>query len=595
MTPAIARRGRHTPRPFTAPAAVLAALTLAVLVLVVGARLRALRHDLALIGTELRDARGALLAHDERRAARALDRAQARVVIGRDAAATPVVRLLRPLPVVGAIHAAADASLTAAEEAVAAGWTVLAAASSLPTSGTTAIDGLDLSLLHGAAARSADALGQASHRLRAAGVALRGPSAALLPQVARPARAMRAEVERAHQQIESARRGLALLGELTADSSNTSMLVLAQDSLELRPTGGYIGSYGVLTFAEGRVTLETYAATEDLPAPEPQMTPPAELAPFLPEGWRLSNVNWSPDFPTTGAAAREMFRRQGGGVVDGVLALTDLAVARLTGALGPLAVPGYAEPVTEEGFSQRLVHEVELKRPLDVPRKRFLIELAKVMIARLFELPAEQVPLVARAVDRSVSAGDIQLWFADERRQRQLRGTAVEGRLPAPGHDVLAVVDANLSASKANLGLSKHIRYRVSRDPAGGLLARVTIVVENAAPPSPVNPYYHGHLRVYAPQHSRLLSVRPGQRAGPATEGPYEVFSQRVLVRPSSREEVTFDYALPPELARTDDYELTWVRQPGTPRDVLEAAIDGDPVAADTSHRTFRVRTHSRR
>ena len=567
--------------------------TLAVLalLLLLGSRLHSVRHDLAVARADLREARRALVARHDAEAGRALERAQRRLRDARqrsDAPLLSLLRLLRPIPVLGGITAAVDASLTAGDEAVAAGRTVLAAASSLPVSGATAIDGSDLSLFHGGATRAGDAIVRAGRHLEAAGAVLSGPSGAVLPQVSGPTRALRAEVEQAHRQLEGARRGLALLADLTAPSTRTRLLVLAQDSLELRPTGGYVGSYGVLTFSAGTVALETYRATEDLPPPDPALPAPADLSFALPEGWRLSNVNWSPDFPTTAAAAREMFRRQGGGETDGVLALTDLAVARLTGALGPLSVPGYAQPVTEEGFSERVVHEVELKRPLDTPRKRFLVELAKVMTARLLQLPASEVPEVARAVERSVASGDIQLWFADEARQRQIAGTAVEGKLPAPDQDVLLVVDSNLSASKANLGLTKHMHYRVERD-SGHLLARLEVVLENAAAQSPVNPYYHGYLRVYVPRRSRLVSVRAGQRAEPAVEGPYEVFSQRVLVPPKSREVVTFDYVLPPEVGHRGEYRLTWARQPGTPRDVVEAVVHGAAASGDPSQRTFRL------
>ena len=42
------------------------------------------------------------------------------------------------------------------------------------------------------------------------------------------------------------------------------LLLLSQDTLELRATGGFIGSFGVLRFSHGTARLEDFRATEDL-------------------------------------------------------------------------------------------------------------------------------------------------------------------------------------------------------------------------------------------------------------------------------------------------------------------------------------------
>jgi hypothetical protein len=288
------------------------------------------------------------------------------------------------------------------------------------------------------------------------------------------------------------------------------------------------------------------------------------------------------------ATAREMFRRQGGGEVDGILGITELATARLIGALGPLTVPGYAQPVVAEGFDERVVYEVELKFPQDQPRKKFLIALANVLFDRLLHLPGDRLPAVAEAVEESVGAGDIQLWFADEARQRQLEVSVIAGRLPAPGQDFLLVVDANLTASKANLGLRKQMDYRVRRE-GDRFVATLEIEARNERPTSPVNRYYNGLLRVYVPKGTKLVSPRPGQFVQPAADGPFDIVGQRILVEPEDRRVVRFDYTLPPTVAPDGDYRLRWLRQPGTPRDTLRAVVHQRTSVADPRRRVLEV------
>jgi len=67
------------------------------------------------------------------------------------------------------------------------------------------------------------------------------------------------------------------------------------------------------------------------------------------------------------------------------------------------------------------------------------------------------------------------------------------------------VVDANLTASKANLEVTKQVDYRVERRADGCLVAQVRVETRNDGAESPINPLYNSYLRVYAPGGSELL------------------------------------------------------------------------------------------
>ena len=585
----------RTPRPAVVPSGrrgllvVAFTLLLGALVAVAVGRLAAARRDLGVARSQLNVAHDALEKRDDPLAERSLDRAGQLLDAAGDHALAFPLGLARAVPLLGSpARAMADAA-RAGQEAVASGRALLGASASFPTSATSALDGEDLSAFHAAALRSADAVAAAEAHLVAARDILAGPAGAALPPVSEPARAIRGDVEEGRRQLDRVRRGLALLADLTHPSTDLRLLLVAQDSLELRPTGGYIGSYGVLHFSGGTVRLERYEATEDLPPPQPPLTPPRELAGFLPGHWGLSNANWWPDFPTSAAVARELYKRQGGGEVGGVLAITEYATARMVGAVGPLKLPGYAQPVVEDGFDRRALFEVELKRPLDQPRKRFLIELADVLFDRMFHLPADRVPALADAVARSVGAGDLQLWFSDPVRQQQLAGTVIAGSLPQASSDFLMLVDANLTASKANLGLTKQVHYRVRRQ-GGQLVAHLEVRVRNDEPQSGINPLYNGLLRVYVPPRARLLEESRHQVQQPAQDGPFHVFSQRLLVRPGAEQVLSFTYRLPPEVQHGDRYALRWIRQAGTPRDSLQATIDGKTAVAAERGRDLHLR-----
>jgi hypothetical protein len=576
-----ARRRRH--------AVVLAGVGLGLLGLLAVSHLMSARRQLLLVGSDLRASRQALTARDDSRANAIVDQAGRRLNGASAAANAFPLPLLRAVPLLGSPGRASVSAVRAGREGIGAARALVEASASFPTSASAAVDGHDLAAFHAAATRSQAAVAEADRRLARADAALAGPAGAVLPPVSRPAKAMRAELTRSRKELGAAGGGLTLLADLTGPAADVRLLFLAQDTLELRPTGGFIGSFGILHFFRGTVTLEKYQDAQELPAPQPEATAPLELARWLPKAWGLTNANWWPDFPTSAAAAGELFQRQGGGRVDGVLAMTELATARLIGALGAIQLPGYPKPVTEEGFDRRVIYEVELKRPLDQPRKKFLVELSTAVFDRLFNLPAAKLPAVTDAVRRSIGAGDIQLWFTDPGRQKLLTGTVVAGQLPRTDRDLLMVVDANLLAGKANLDVRKSVDYRVERDGEGRLVGRVRVEIRNEGAKSPLNLFYRSHLRIYAPAGARLLPSEASQGAGPAVDGPFEVFSQDLVVEPESMGVATFDYVLPERVAPGGRYQLTWVRQVGTPGDRLRVDVAGRSAQSDPATRMLRL------
>lgn len=506
--------------------------------------------------------------------------------------------VLRPIPLLGSPTKAVADVADAGAELVAAGRVVNGAAELFPTSGAVAVDGHDLSAFHDAALGAEAALVEAEAHVRAAADIVDGPAGAMLPQLSSPARSLAGTIDDAITQLDGAERGLALLADLTAATTEARILVASQDSMELRATGGFIGSFGVIRFSQGTAVLERYDSYEALPPPDPPMEAPPELARTLNAHWDLSNAGWWPDFPTSAANIAEIFERQGGGQIDGVVAITEYAMARLVGAMGPFQVPGYDEPVVEEGFADRVLYETSLKRPRDEPRKKFTIELSKLVFNRLFDLDSDEVPSVLTAFDESIAARDVQAWFADDARQARVAGTTVAGEMPTTESDFLMLVDSNLTASKANRDLVRDVTYHVRRETDGRIRASLTVRTRNEGEQYDHNPYYNGLLRVYVPAGAQLVEEdihRRSKGIDPVTG--YQILETNVLAEPEGGEHVVnFEYRLPDDVAPESRYHLTWRRQAGTPADTLLVQVGSrqhrvdDELHLETGLRRNRVK-----
>ncbi|MEK7092940.1 MAG: DUF4012 domain-containing protein, partial [Patescibacteria group bacterium] len=111
------------------------------------------------------------------------------------------------------------------------------------------------------------------------------------------------------------------LSSLTGTDRPRRYLVLFTNSSELRPTGGFPGSYGLLTFEKGRV--KDFRA-DDIYNPDGQIkelvVPPLQLQHITP-GWGMRDAAWWIDFPASARKVMSYWQRGGGAAVDGVITI----------------------------------------------------------------------------------------------------------------------------------------------------------------------------------------------------------------------------------------------------------------------------------
>ena len=134
---------------------------------------------------------------------------------------------------------------------------------------------------------------------------------------------------------------LPLLPRVIDQPDEQTFLLLAQNNDELRPTGGFISSIGVLALNRGIPRLgpleDSYQA-ENWNKPHPD--PPEPLRKYMGlDLWVTRDANWWPDFPTSAKAVGDLYELNQDRRVDGVLAIDVIAAARLLEALTPLELP----------------------------------------------------------------------------------------------------------------------------------------------------------------------------------------------------------------------------------------------------------------
>ena len=495
--------------------------------------------------------------------------------------AAPAAQVVGRVPQVGDQAAGKLALASASAETLAAlreACDVLDPLVNVPGSGT------DVSALVSALGDGRDRLRGAAGRLRAA----QGQLAAVDPRGLEGSERGIYQVLRDRLPAVAAR--LELMGELPGllgyDGPRT-FLVLGQNGDEIRPTGGFIGTAGLLTFDRGKLVDRQYGSSFfwDLPT-DRRVTPPEPLQRHMAASyWQLKESNWMPDFPAAAQQARYFHELMRPEPVAGVVAVDQHVVELLLELTGPVEVPDYGEVVSAANVRDRLEYHTHL-----VPnwgereRKGFVSALFGVLMDRLNGLPSDRMRDLAGVLERALAAQSIQVWSPDDRAQQAFADLGWDGRMLSAEGDYLYAVGANVGQNKINREVEQEVSYEVSEDGSGRLIGRAIVTLRNRRPTTDPGPYPTAdlldYLRVYAPGGSELISASGfDDNVTTAGECGRTAFGGRVRVRPASERQLQLVYRLPARLRR-DDYRLLVQKQPGVDAHPLTVRAFGGSVVS---------------
>lgn len=291
-------------------------------------------------------------------------------------------------------------------------------------------------------------------RVRWAGPLAR--AARLLPE-------LNEDLARATSVRTTAARMAAGLDPLLGYGGPRTYIVLGQNEQEIRPTGGFLGTMGVVTVADGKVQTFEYASSYEFdPKPDRQRVPPEDFARGLgARYWYVRDANWSPWFPETAAAVQQFLREDRGVRADGVIAVDTEMLRLLLQALGPMAVQDVDVPLTAENFYAVLEEEIFGEETEIAAKKRTILgRVLQQSIDRVQAADADKVPALVSVLRQGVGGRHLQLFGNDGRVGAVAEAFGADGVMrPRPGRDFVAVVDANVSYSKIGAAISRETTY----------------------------------------------------------------------------------------------------------------------------------------
>ncbi len=403
-----------------------------------------------------------------------------------------------------------------------------------------------------------------------------------------------------------------ILPDVLGKDKKMTYLVVFQNSAELRPTGGFIGSYGLATFMRGKLVnlavQDVYSADGQL---QGRVEPPDEVLHFLGQpSWYLRDANWSPDFPLTAKRLEWFLDREIGQAVDGVIAVDIGGIEKLLAITGPVYLADFNETVDAKNLFSKAEFRSEINFFAGSTQKKdFLGSVASAMVQKFSSAALQPRLAIVKKLLSLGESKDFLVYFNNPQWQKLIENTAWSGALNSalcPADKIalagcMLLVEANFGANKANYYITRKINLAGAASKGGDLGYRLSVSYKNN---SPSNTWpggdYKNYLRFYLPQGATFINMNLGDERKPvvspiltadvlasvgkdeflvhaSTESGYVSFGSLLTVPVGGEKKVEIAFSSPYKLdlhSSNATISLNFLKQPGTTDDPIEITFE---------------------
>ena len=306
-----------------------------------------------------------------------------------------------------------------------------------------------------------------------------------------------------------------LLRLVGSDGAKT-YLVLLQNNSELRPTGGFPGSYALITFENGALKKifvdDIYRADAGL---KKNIVPPIPLQHITPN-WGARDAGWFADFPFSARKTIELYQlglpaqAGGGSKVDGVLTITPDVIARIFEVIGPIEMPEYGLTLDANNFLAEIQNEVEYEADRSAP-KQILSDLQPRFFERLANQDKDGWLKIFKIISDAGEQKHILAYFEDRELEEASVKNGLGGEMKQTVDDYLQVAFANVKGSKTDFVTenSMNLESEVNSDGEIGHTLKISRVHNGGdSQYGFYNRDNSAYIKVYVPAGSTLEGIQ---------------------------------------------------------------------------------------
>jgi len=375
---------------------------------------------------------------------------------------------------------------------------------------------------------------------------------------------------------------LKIIPEITGFNGQRNYLLLFQNNLELRPSGGYIGNFGIIKIENGKpVVFEIHDTNIFDGFGKMRTDPPKPMQDYLGiNNWQMRDGNWSPDFGISAEQVEYFYRLQGGQEnFDGVIAVNATILPDLLKLTGPVYLEEFEKEFKSEDVLYQLEYEVEkgyFNRGIEEgERKKIFKALVKEILQKATQGNLSFKNNLKNLIIKELDEKNILLSLNNKDTQEVISELKWDGKINQLNEsDYLMIVEANLASKKSNAFIEREIEYYVDLDQEKPT-AKLKIKYSHQNPEKDwFNDDYRFYLRIYTPLGSWLKNT---QGINNETEFSEElnktVFANWIEITAGQEKTIEFEYILPDYIASQSEYSILFQKQSGIDNIPFELVI----------------------
>ena len=297
------------------------------------------------------------------------------------------------------------------------------------------------------------------------------------------------------------------------------LLFLFQNSTELRPTGGFIGSVMEVIIEDGGITSmevqDVYTIDGQLKG---HVDPPDPIRTILAqEHWYLRDSNWDPNFEESAKKALWFYEKETGKTVDGVIAVNSSLIIQILTFLGSIQLPDTNDVITADNFYEKSIHYTQTDFfPGSTQKKDFLGSLVKTIMTSVIDRKAISGLQAFSIVDNALKNRNIQMYFTAPEAEQLSKQFVWAGSIPSKTYcfdentpclfDYNAIIESNLGVNKANYYIKRQDTRDITIDASGKVTETIKRTLENTSNNQVGSGTYKNYMRFYLPAQTHITN-----------------------------------------------------------------------------------------
>ncbi len=300
---------------------------------------------------------------------------------------------------------------------------------------------------------------------------------------------------------------------ILAQKSTQRIVLIFQNNAELRPTGGFWGSFAYVTIKKGKIEkIEVPGGgTYDLQGSLDRLVKPPTPLTLLKSRWEFQDANWFPDFRDSAKQAVWFLEHSGFATPDAIIAITPDVLRNMLAVTGPLEIPGFNKTVDAENATDilQVAVEQEYDKKENKPKK-IIGALTDALLQKLSGLQSEDQLQVMESLYNALNSKDIVMFHQNQAAQKIISEAGWDGAMATWDNDYLAVINANIAGQKTDQVIKQYIDKKSTILEDGTVETVLTITRNHTGKKGDVFTGVRNvnFMRVYVPQNAILEDAR---------------------------------------------------------------------------------------